>query len=182
MLADTFADLLAILHSLTLAEARTLLLTWLETEGSGLGPLPTPYPREPYGRIPQHRDQNGEVILIHWRPQVYCAPHDHGDSYGYVLLARGKFVERLWRHTARGLRYLRTQIHQAPAVITVPAYSIHDMKCLEDGVGIHFYLPGIHGMRVYDTKNRQTLVVGDNCGAWIPQNQRLILKRISWDK
>ncbi|MBX7149705.1 cysteine dioxygenase family protein [bacterium] len=174
-----FDPLLEYLQESDAAEAQHFLLQWLQSNPLNLS-FPNPQNCEPYGRFPLARNKNGEVILIHWRPHVFCAPHDHGLSHGYVLLIRGRFIERYWKKTSNGIEHVHTRIHQAPAVVKVNKRTIHDMKCFEDGVGIHFYLPGIHAMQVYDVKKRETLVVADNCGAWIPRNERLILRRTAW--
>ena len=35
-------------------------------------------------------------------------------------------------------------------------------------------------MRVFDPARRQTLSVRDDCGAWVPRDERLILARVDW--
>ena len=58
------------------------------------------------------------------------------------------------------------------------------MQCLRAwagaGVGLHFYLPAITGMRVYDCDRRETLIVGDDCGAWVPADPALVIARTAW--
>ncbi|HTA17758.1 MAG TPA: hypothetical protein VK989_00615 [Polyangia bacterium] len=123
---------------------------------------------EPYGRAPVWRDDVGEVLLVKWREDVYCAPHDHGEASGFVQLLAGRFVERLWRWRAGELVVANETQHDAPTILRVGAHGIHDMKAVGGGLGIHFYLPAITGMKVFDRARRETLVVRDDCGAWIP--------------
>jgi hypothetical protein len=35
-------------------------------------------------------------------------------------------------------------------------------------------------MRVFDLARRQTLTVRDDCGAWVPRDELLILARADW--
>jgi hypothetical protein len=120
-----------------------------------------PSPGEPYGRRP-----------------VFCAPHDHGEASGFVQLLAGRFVERLWRWRAGDLVVAHEAQHDAPAILRVGARGIHDMKAVGGGLGIHFYLPAITGMQVFDRARRETLVVRDDCGAWIPDDAGLVASRV----
>ena len=45
---------------------------------------------------------------------------------------------------------------------------------------MHHYTPKVEGMRVYDVARRETLIVGDDCGAWIPSDSGHIRARESW--
>ena len=135
---------------------------------------------EPYGRRPLHRGESGEVLLVRWREDTFCAPHDHGSAAGFVVLLRGRFVERRWRSTAEGLALAGERAIAAPAIVAVRAHDIHSMKATEGGVGLHFYLPAITGMSVYDCERRETLTVGDDCGAWVPGDPALVSRRVGW--
>jgi hypothetical protein len=35
-------------------------------------------------------------------------------------------------------------------------------------------------MRVFDRRRRETLVVSEKCGAWIPRDDSLVLSRARW--
>jgi hypothetical protein len=135
---------------------------------------------EPYGRSPIFRDVTGEVLLVRWREDTFCAPHDHGDAGGFVLLLRGRLVERLWRWRDGDLVPALEREYVAPTVINVRRGAIHDMKAAGAGVGIHFYLPAIRQMKAFDRVGRQTLIVGDDCGAWVPRDAALIESRVAW--
>lgn len=139
-----------------------------------------PRPGEPYGRLPLHRSDRGEVLLVRWREDTFCAPHDHGQASGHVCLLRGQFVERLWRWRGGELVPAVERAYAAPAIIDVKGGAIHDMKARGSGVGVHFYLPGIQAMRVFDRERRETLTVSDDCGAWVPDDAALILGRTAW--
>jgi hypothetical protein len=135
---------------------------------------------EPYGRHPIFRDAAGEALLVRWQEDTFCAPHDHGDAGGFVVLLRGQFVERLWRWRGGELLPALERSYAAPSIIEVKGGAIHDMKARGSGVGIHFYLPAIRGMKVFDRERRETLVVSDQCGAWVPRDPRLIEERTRW--
>jgi hypothetical protein len=48
------------------------------------------------------------------------------------------------------------------------------------GLTLHVYVPGVHAMRVYDRASRATLEVADGCGAWVPADHSLIVRRWPW--
>jgi hypothetical protein len=171
---------------------------WLAAGASGLEaferllastPLPSdhlrglavpPAPGEPYGRLPLRRGATGEVLLVRWRDDTFCAPHDHGEAAGFVALLRGRFVERRWHWTGRGLELADERPLVAPAIIPVRAHEIHSMKAAGGGVGLHVYVPAITDMRVYDCDRRETLIVADECGAWVPSRPSLVSRRTAW--
>jgi Cysteine dioxygenase type I len=136
-----------------------------------------PGPGEPYGRTPLLRDAAGEVLVVRWRENAFCAPHDHGAATGFVRLLRGSFVERSWEWRRGELVVVGEARYEAPCTLTIAAGGIHDMKATGSGLGVHFYLPAITGMRVFDRARRETLVVHDDCGAWIPRDGALVLTR-----
>jgi hypothetical protein len=148
--------------------------------GALLAAAPPPGVGEPYGRLPIFRDAVGEVLLVRWREETFCAPHDHGDAGGFVCLLRGRLVERHWRWRAGELCAVAERAHAASEVIAVGPGAIHDMKASDAAVGIHFYFPAIQGMQVFDRVRRETLVVSEDCGAWIPQDDSLVISRAGW--
>jgi len=145
-----------------------------------LAAAPLPGAGEPYGRLPIFRDAVGEVLLVRWRGETFCAPHDHGEARGIVCLLRGNLVERGWIWRDGELSVAAERAHAAPGLIPVGPQSIHDMKASADAVGVHFYFPPIRGMKVFDRGRRETLVVTEDCGAWIPENDSLVLSRAPW--
>ena len=48
------------------------------------------------------------------------------------------------------------------------------------GLSLHIYFPRIEKMRVYDVEGRRTLVVSDNCGAWIPRQPEQLVNETAW--
>ncbi len=145
-----------------------------------LAAAPPPCDGEPYGRRPVYRDEIGELLLVRWREATFCAPHDHGDASGSINLLRGDFIERQWRWAGGEVVQTSERRLTAPRLVNVGARAIHDMMATGDAVGLHIYRPAIGGMRVFDRDRRQTLVVGDDCGAWVPRDGRHILSRTPW--
>ena len=139
-----------------------------------------PRPDEPYGRLAVFRESIGEVLLVRWRENTFCAPHDHGDASGFIVLLHGRFVERLWRWRDGDLVPAGERRYAAPAIIAVTSGAIHDMKARDAGLAIHLYLPAIRGMKVFDRQRRRTLTVRDDCGAWIPHEAALIEGTAGW--
>jgi hypothetical protein len=68
----------------------------------------------------------------------------------------------------------------APARLPVAAGQIHDMEASAGGISLHVYLPSIRQMQVFDVTRRETLVVSDDCGAWIPLETGQIVCREAW--
>lgn len=140
-----------------------------------------PAPGEPYGRTLLTADAHHEALLMRWRPGATCAPHDHGAAAGIIHLLEGAFVERRYRREdGGGLTLIATHEHRAPAVLEVAPGCIHDMQALGAGTSVHRYSPRIQRMRVYDRERRETLIVADDCGAWIPSDPALVVAREPW--
>lgn len=143
---------------------------------------PQVYRKEAYSRYPLAVSPQGEIILMRWKQDQFCAPHDHGSSSGYVFLLEGNFIEREWFWESNRLVLGECQSFVAPRLVQVDSRRIHDMKTTNGGTSIHLYFPPIHRMRVFDCDRQETLIVSDDCGAWIPEEQRLILARTTWSR
>jgi len=139
-----------------------------------------PEPGEPYGRRTLHRDVSGEVMLAGWGTDAACAPHDHAGGVGVVRVLDGAFTETdwIWRHgiLSRG----ESRRWRAGESIPVVVGGIHSMVAHGAGTTLHLYTPAIAGMRVFDRARRQTLSVRDDCGAWVPRDEALVLARVDW--
>jgi Cysteine dioxygenase type I len=135
---------------------------------------------EPYGRHPVYRGPEGEVLLVRWEEGQFCAPHDHGGARAIICLLRGEFWERHYSFDGRSLVAEADRELESPAVMSVRANTIHDMQATGGGFGVHFYLPAVSTMRVFDTDKRRTITVGETCGAWLPRNPNLTLRQEPW--
>lgn len=135
---------------------------------------------EPYRRHLLHAGSEGEALIMGWRDDAPCAPHDHGAARGVVLVLRGEGVEQEWIVEGEGVRPGRRREMAAPAMVRVLPGVVHSMTARGSAVTLHLYTPMITDMRVYDVERRCTLVVADDCGAWIPQEE-MIRETYSWD-
>ena len=135
---------------------------------------------EPYGRRALHRDDSGEVMLAGWGRDAECAPHDHAGGVGVVRVLDGAFTETDWVWQGGILARGATRRWCAGDSIPVVAGGIHSMMAHGAGTTLHLYRPAISGMRVFDPARRQTLSVRDDCGAWVPRDEALVLARVDW--
>lgn len=120
-----------------------------------------------------------EVLVMHWASQHACAPHDHGDSYGCLLVVAGQAVERLYRRRGRaGVELMTTRRHQAGDIVLVPRGVIHSMvnPTTSPLVTLHLYVPEITGMTVYDPTRCRKCIVSDDCGAWWPKAEEEVTR------
>ena len=142
-------------------------------------------PNEAYGRNVLYSSSDYEVMMASWRPNTECAPHNHGFSTGTVLVLEGAFEEISYRpvpetgdlatHTGSARRLQKGQF------IEVEGNVFHSMRNLGNiGFTLHFYTPAIKNMQVLDLKNKRTLTLGDNCGAWIPTDTDKIKGIQAW--
>jgi hypothetical protein len=139
-----------------------------------------PSPGEPYGRRLLHRSDYGEAVLVRFSEDTFCAPHDHGDAIAFVQVLRGELVELRFVFDGQDLSIRQSRTLRAPDLLGVPPQTIHCMKGTGDALALHFYAPAIEGMRVYDAQVRRTLVVADECGAWVPSDPALVLSEAAW--
>lgn len=129
---------------------------------------PAPDPVTPYSRVVLSAAPECEIMLARWASDRECAPHDHGASAGWVFYLEGDFVEHCYRWHDGGLVSAGLHTHPAGTHTEVHRDEIHSCKCQGQGLSLHIYFPRIEGMRVYDPEGRRTIVVSDDCGAWIP--------------
>ena len=147
---------------------------WLATRA------PAPQPSEPYGRLTLYRDQRGEIMLAGWQAGSRCAPHDHGDARGIVVVVGGKFNEMRYRHNERGLVKSGHSSGISGSALPISVGLIHDMRCEAAGATLHVYLPAIQQMRVYDERARSTWIVNEDAGAWIPRDRQHVIATEAW--
>ena len=140
---------------------------------------------QPYERTVLHADPTAEVLLMGWQDGLACAPHDHGGASGAVFILTGACEETHYQFTQEpesSLKPTRSIQHAAGDWFTIPETCIHSMQAMQaqqQAVSLHIYTPSPPGMRIYDTASKRCLLVGGNCGAWIPEDD-LILETEAW--
>jgi cysteine dioxygenase len=139
-----------------------------------------PAANEPYARRVLHHSARGEVLLMRFAADTFCAPHDHADALAYVSVLQGELHEQRFAFDHRALVAGFSQRACAGEVFEVPRNTIHCMKGTADALALHFYSPAISGMRIYDALGRRTLVLHDDCGAWMPADPAHVLSVAAW--
>jgi len=143
---------------------------------------PMPRAGQPYGRRVLLATAEGEVMLASWRRGASCAPHDHGEARGVVVVLEGGFTEEVYAASSGGgIRGVSSRTVSAGDAIAVGRGLVHDMRAHGDGMTLHVYVPGVHAMRVYDREARATLLVAGDCGAWVPGDPSQVLGRWRWE-
>ena len=96
-----------------------------------------------------------------------------------MVVIAGRFRERCYGFDGRSLNELTSGTRSVGSVIVISRTSIHDMECLDGrGTTLHLYAPTPAQMRLYDVSRRETVVVGDGHGAWLPTEHTL--SRTRW--
>ena len=135
---------------------------------------------QPYGRVLLHHTGFGEVMLAGWRPGARSAPHDHGQAHGLVAVLEGSFTETTYQFDGSELRATAERDHSLGDLLRAPPGLIHDLYAADGGLTLHVYVPRIAAMRVYDPRERTTLMVTGDSGAWIPGNPEFVVERRRW--
>ncbi|MBC7741195.1 MAG: cysteine dioxygenase family protein [Bdellovibrionaceae bacterium] len=137
---------------------------------------------EPYGRKILFKSPEIEVMLAKWSYQASASPHNHGFSKGLIWFVQGDFSERHFIFSEGELKSSGEPVQfKEGSVAQVVSNDIHSCCPVKDGVSLHIYSPAIQKMKVWDLKNRETLTVADECGAWIPKDLKLIANRVKWN-
>jgi cysteine dioxygenase len=153
--------------------ARTIL-TQAGVNETSLRALSVPPVSDPYGRKVLFRSEKFEVMLATWASGAECAPHDHGDARGIVWLVEGDFTETHYELTENLTVIGKPLSRPAGTLLRVTPGDIHSMVAHKGGMSLHIYTPSIHDMKVFDTEKRRTLVVTDDCGAWVPHPSQIV--------
>lgn len=138
-------------------------------------PLPTD--GTPYSRKVIYTGPLGDAMVAHWPAGATCLPHDHGGAHGLVTVLQGDFFEQSYRPGKHFKAHGSEQRFAEGDIESVIPSEVHSLRAVTEGVTLHLYSPAIKGMKVYDQETRTVFTVADNCGAWIPADERLIALR-----
>ena len=164
-------------------EQLPILLKSYGIEASSLAPLlvATNSDLEPYGRNIVFKNDKIEVMLASWAAKAISSPHNHGSSCGLIWFVEGDFTEQHYSFNGRDLvKHGEVQKYFENSVVQVQQSDIHSCGPSTVGVSLHIYSPPIHGMKIWDTLGKRTLTVADECGAWIPKEEKLIIDQKAW--
>lgn len=139
---------------------------------------------KPYYRKLLYKSEEVELLVMNWS-ELKCAPHDHGDSHGWIHVLNGTSINSVYEVKNNSLpKELFKEFHHQGQLFFAPKKGVHKMQA--DGtdglVTLHLYSPPISGMKVYDLEKCAACVVSDDCGAWWPDEQRQKLKEIKLKK
>lgn len=136
---------------------------------------------KPYGRRLVFADDKVEVIVMNWAHESECLAHDHGDSFGWVHILKGRARHTLYKEIPGQLPEIREESFEDEGnMIFAPRKLIHQMgnPQSEPLVTLHFYAPPIHGMEVFSAERMASSIVTDDCGAWWPDAGQQVEERM----
>ncbi|MDQ0207272.1 cysteine dioxygenase [Alkalicoccobacillus murimartini] len=161
------------LESPTPATLRHALVT-LDTTLDDLTPFLRSDQGKPYYRKLLFQNNEVELLMMNWS-QIACAPHDHGQSYGWIQVISGTTINTVYTCKDGYLpdAFFSKKMKNS-AVFFAPKTGIHHMKADGDVnlVTLHLYSPPIRNMKVYDLDVCAACIVSEKCGAWWPEEQR----------
>lgn len=149
-----------------------------------LAQLPEPSEGKPYNRKLLFKNNEVELLMMNWS-QLECAPHDHGQSHGWIQVLSGTSINSVYEVIGNGLpAALFHEYYHKGRYFYAPKKGIHKMKSSDHTnlVTLHLYSPPITGMIVYDLEKCAACVVSDDCGAWWPDEQYQKVKEIQLKK
>jgi hypothetical protein len=137
---------------------------------------PLPLDGTPYSRKILFNGPEGEAMIARWPAGKACLPHDHGEARGLVTILKGSFCEQVFSVSGSSLAKAgEARVFTHGDFLPVAPQMIHGMRAQTEGITLHLYAPSVRGMKVYDEHTAYT--VADDCGAWIPRDPSLILRR-----
>jgi len=128
----------------------------------------------PYGRNLLYQSSNFEAILMNWKPKNESNIHDHGNSFGCVVVLDGE-VKNIVVNDQNKVVEISKCTKGAFAEVPKGIYHQLQNKTDEFAVTLHFYAPPIIGMKVKDKLDfEKEYIVKSNCGAWNPSLNEII--------
>jgi cysteine dioxygenase len=178
-LTAKITSILEPLKSPSKADLKDALLQ-IDMKLEDLAQLPPPSEGKPYNRKLLYKNDEVELLVMNWS-QLECAPHDHGNSHGWIQVISGTSLNSVYEVKGSSLpKELFYQYHHKGQYFYAPKKAVHKMQASNhsDMVTLHLYSPPISGMIVYDLQKCAACVVSDDCGAWWPDEQNQKVKEI----
>jgi cysteine dioxygenase len=105
--------------------------------------LPIRFAAEPYTRIPIHRDEQIEIVVICFAAGQTSSVHDHQGSNCVIRVVRGKVMECLFQHRGETLTMESHHDLKTGEVSGLDGQQIHQLSNLDPAgtVLLNFYSP-----------------------------------------
>ncbi|MED4533200.1 cysteine dioxygenase family protein [Metabacillus fastidiosus] len=171
-LTNRLKNVLDCLKAPSKAELKDALLR-LDITLEDLSNLPKPLEDKPYNRELLYKSEEVELLVMNWS-ELECAPHDHGNSHGWIQVITGTSCNSVYEIKENGLpAELFHEYYEKGKYFYAPKKAVHKMQASNHTnlVTLHLYSPPITGMIVYDLRKCAACVVSDDCGAWWPKEQ-----------
>jgi hypothetical protein len=96
-----------------------------------------------------------EAWVIGWPPGGAIELHDHGESSGAVVVARGELLEVFVTQNVQGAFGTTNRLLPAPASVTFDVSHVHEIVNPGPGsaVSVHVYAPRLTAMTYYEFSN-----------------------------
>ncbi|KON86074.1 hypothetical protein AF332_04090 [Sporosarcina globispora] len=177
-LLDRFKNNLDSLKSPSAEELRKALAS-LDIKLEDLLAYLQPADGKPYYRKLLYQNDEVELLVMNWS-DIECAPHDHGNSKGWIQVLNGDSENTVFEVKEGVPNELFTEVKSKGFFFFAPQNGVHKMKSTgrENLVTLHLYSPPITGMKVYDLQKCAACIVSEDCGAWWPEGLRQKVKEI----
>jgi cysteine dioxygenase len=105
--------------------------------------LPIHFTAEPYTRIPLHRDEKIEIVLICFASGQTSSVHDHQGSNCVIRVLRGKLMECLFTRVGETLHMDNHHYLHSGEISGLDGQQIHQLSNLDPAgtILINFYSP-----------------------------------------
>lgn len=132
----------------------------------------------PYARRVLWANDSIEVLLVHWRGDVWSAIHDHGGAAAQVYPLLGTLEERCVDPMSGRVTHERVVTPGQQA--TVDQGGFHQMRGTKGALSLHVYTPAPRQLLLLDpVANKQWTVTSEH-GAWLPVDPRYVLAEAPW--
>lgn len=122
--------------------------------------LPIRFSNEPYTRVPIHRDEHLEIVVICFAAGQTSSVHDHQGSNCVIRVVRGKVMECLFANTGKTLGMESHHYLTTGEISGLDGQQIHQLSNLdpEGTVLLNFYSPPfkVSGLQSASSENSPT--------------------------
>lgn len=112
-----------------------------------------PFDGHAHRRLVVHADERCEVVLVHLPPGAATPIHDHNDAAGYVHVASGMIINRIYRKNVCGtIALAEEQFIPKEHGCHLPEGLIHAMHNPShvDAYTVHIYSPPFGKANIYE--------------------------------